>query len=131
MSDSHGMVWWTELMTRDVPRAVKYYETVCGWNWDTMEMQDGSGDYYIGKKGDTPLIGIMDMSSLAHLKDVPPHWFSYFAVDDVDAAVQATKDAGGSQIRDVFEVPGIGRIAMLMDPTGAAMGLLTPSVSPS
>ena len=120
MSENHGKVWWTELMTRDVQGAVKYYTDVCGWSWDTMPMQDGSGDYYLGKVGGAPMAGVMDMSPLEHLKDVPPHWFTYFAVDDVDAAVAETEAGGGKVVRGPFDIPGIGRIAILHDPTGAA-----------
>ncbi len=126
MSDSHGMVWWTELMTRDVDAAVKYYGDVCGWTFETMDMMDGSGTYYVGKHGDRPTAGIMDMTPMAHLDQVSPHWFSYFAVDDLEAAMAATKSAGGSVLREPFEIPGTGRIAILQDPTGAAMGMITP-----
>lgn len=115
-------------MTRDVPRAVSYYGDVCGWQWDTMPLQDGSGDYYIGLKDGVPLVGTVDMSGLDHLDSAQPHWFSYFAVDDVDAAVKDTVAAGGKVVRDTFEVPGIGRIALLSDPTGAAVGLMIPTV---
>jgi len=127
MSDKHGMVWWTELMTRDQKAAVKYYGALCGWSFDTMDMMDGAGIYYVAKKNGTPTAGIMDMSPMEHLKDVPAHWFSYFAVDDVDAAVEATRAAGGQVMREPFEVPGIGRIAILQDPTGAVMGMMTPA----
>ncbi len=126
MSDTHGMVWWTELMTRDVEGAIGYYGDVCGWTFDTMEMMDGLGTYHLAKKGGQPVAGIMDMSSMTHLEGVPAHWFSYFAVDDLDAAMAATKSAGGKVLRDPFEVPGTGRIVILQDPTGAAMGMMTP-----
>ncbi len=126
MSDRHGMVWWSELMTRDVDAAVKYYSDVCGWTFETMEMEGESGTYYVAKHNDQPVAGIMDMSIFAHLEKVPPHWFTYFAVDDVDATVAATKAEGGSLLREPFEIPGTGRIAILEDPTGAAMGMMTP-----
>ncbi len=127
MSDNHGLVWWTELMTRDLERAVKYYADTCGWSYDTMDMMDGSGTYYVARVGDRPVAGLMDMSSMQHLAEVPPHWFSYFAVDDVEAAVGATRAAGGQVMREPFDVAGIGRIAILTDPIGAAMGLITPA----
>ena len=126
MSDTHGMVWWTELMTRDVDAAVSYYGDVCGWTFDTMEMMDGLGTYYLAKIGDRPVAGMMDMSTMTHLDGVPAHWFSYFAVDDLDTAVAATKSAGGAVLREPFEVPGTGMIAILQDPTGAAMGMMKP-----
>lgn len=126
MSGNHGKVWWTELMTRDVQGAMKYYGNTCGWTFETMPMEDQSGDYYVANLNGAPVAGIMDMAPMDHLKDVPPHWFSYFAVDDVDAAVAATKAAGGVVLREPFNVPCTGRIAILQDPTGAAMGLMTP-----
>ncbi len=130
MSDNHGLVWWTELMTRDLDVAVKYYADTCGWSYDTMPMQDGSGTYYMAKKGDQPVAGLMGFLDLPHLKDVPSHWLSYFAVDDVDAAAAATETAGGEIKRPPFDVPGIGRIAIVIDPAGAAIGLITPEVAP-
>jgi predicted enzyme related to lactoylglutathione lyase len=126
MSDTHGKVIWTELMTRDVAGAKAYYGAVCGWRFETMPMMDGT-DYHLGMRDGVPVIGMMDMTDMDHLKGAPPYWFSYFAVDDVDAAVAATTAAGGKVLRAPFEVPGTGRIALLEDPTGAAMGLMTPA----
>jgi glucose-6-phosphate isomerase len=37
-------------------------------------------------------------------------------------------DALGPQVmKDVFEVPDTGRIAIIADPTGAALGIMTPA----
>jgi predicted enzyme related to lactoylglutathione lyase len=131
MTDTHGAVWWTELMTRDIEGAKAYYSTVCGWDWERTPMPDAeSGYYWLGMRGGRPLVGMMDVTGTPGMDHVPPHWFSYFAVDDVDAAVAATRAAGGSVIREPFEVPGTGRIAILEDPTGAAMGLMTPAPQP-
>ena len=126
MSDRHGMVWWTELMTRDVAAAKAYYEEICGWSFQTAPMPEG--DYHIGHRGEVPTIGIMDMTPMGHLDGVPAHWFSYFAVDDVDGAVEASKAKGAQVMREPFDVPNVGRIAIVTDPTGAGMGLMTPSV---
>lgn len=30
MSDVHGTIWWSELMTRDVPAALAHYDQVIG-----------------------------------------------------------------------------------------------------
>lgn len=129
MSEMHGMVWWTELMTRDVAAARSYYEDVCGWTFDTAAMPEG--DYHIGSRDGVQTIGIMDMTPMPHLEGVPAHWFTYFAVDDVDAAIEQSKAKGATVTREPFDVQGIGRIAIVVDPTGAVMGLMTPSVPAS
>ena len=129
MSDHHGAVWWTELMTRDVEGAKAYYGDVCGWTWETMPMGE-DGEYHLAMRQGKPVAGMMDMSLMAQMTGVPPYWFSYFAVDDVDEAVRATEAAGGKIIRAPWDVPNTGRIAILEDPTGAAMGLMTPEEMP-
>ena len=125
MSFNHGAVWWSELMTRDVPGALAYYKTVCGWSFDKMPMQDGS-DYHIAIAHGKPIAGIMDMSAMDEHAEVPPHWFTYFAVDDVDVAMDQTRFAGGEIRRPPMHVPGVGRIAIVVDPSGAAAGIMTP-----
>lgn len=125
MSGNHGKIWWSELMTRDVEGACAYYAATCGWVFETMPMEGGS--YYVANVDGQPVAGIMDMTGLPGMDEVPAHWFTYIAVDDVDAAAAATEAAGGRIIRPGFSVEGIGRIAILTDPTGAAVGLMTPA----
>jgi len=125
MSDLHGTVHWNELMTSDIEKSKAYYEAVCGWEWDTMPMEEGL--YYIAKKGEVMIGGMMSLADMQGMENVPPHWMTYLAVDDVDAAVKATKAQGGQVHRAPWDVPGVGRIAMVADPGGAAIGLMTPS----
>ena len=55
---------------------------------------------------------------------VPPHWNVYFNVDDVDASVAKAKDLGAQEIAPPFDVQGVGRMAVLADPQGAAFNLM-------
>ncbi len=125
MSLNHGAVWWSELMTRDVPGALDYYRSVCGWSIDTVQMEDGS-DYHVAVAHGKPATGIMDMTGLPGMDKVPPHWFTYLAVDDTDVVVEQTLAAGGTILRPPFDVAEVGRIVMVTDPTGAAVGFMTP-----
>ena len=84
------------------------------------------GTYWVCKDGDQPLGGIFDMSP-PQFDGLPPHWFAYIAVDDVDARVAEATAAGAELMRPLFDVPGVGRIAILKDPTGAAIGWITPT----
>lgn len=123
---AHGTVHWSELMTRDVEAAKQYYATVCGWSFNEMPMPDGV--YHVAMNGDQPTAGIMAMDS-PQFADVDPQWVTYLAVDDVGQAVEQTRAAGGTIVQDVFEVPGVGRIAMIEDPGGASIGIMTPAES--
>ncbi len=120
-----GAFHWNELSTTDLEAAKAFYEQVIGWEFETMEMAEG-GTYYIGKVDGVPVGGIM-----AHTDNmpegVPSHWRAYIQVDDVDATVAAALAAGGSEIYEAFDIPGIGRIGGFYDPTGGAINVITPA----
>jgi len=111
-------------MTRDVAAAKAYYEATCGWTFTAVDM--GEGEYHIASKGEKMVAGMMDMTGMEGMDDVPPHWCSYFAVDDIDDVAAKIVAAGGKLIKGPWDVPNTGRIAMLEDPTGAVLGMMTP-----
>ncbi|MCY3878721.1 MAG: VOC family protein [Rhodobacteraceae bacterium] len=126
MSEIHGKIYWSELMTRDYEGAKSFYADVCGWTYSYMDGMESM--YALAHAGeDRPVAGIGDMDKMQLDGNLPPHWFTYIAVDDIDAAVAAIKSGGGSLKRDVFEVPNIGRIAIVQDPTGAVIGYIQPA----
>jgi hypothetical protein len=57
---------------------------------------------------------------------VPESWMSFLAVDDVDARVAKALKTGAELAMPIFDVPGVGRIAMLQEPSGAGVGWITP-----
>ncbi|MEM7471613.1 MAG: VOC family protein [Pseudomonadota bacterium] len=126
MSEMHGTVHWTELNTHNIKAAKAYYADVCGWSFDTMPME-GEGEYTVGRLGEQMVAGLFDISAIPEMKDIPSHWLTYLAVDDVDAAVSATKAMGGQVYREPWDISGVGRIAIVADPSGASFGLMTPS----
>ena len=85
-----------------------------------------SGAYWIAKTGDRPVGGMFLMQG-PEFGDIPDHWFAHIAVDDVDARVSRVQAAGGAVLRAPFDVPGVGRIAVVKDATGAAVGWITPA----
>jgi predicted enzyme related to lactoylglutathione lyase len=44
-------------------------------------------------------------------------------VDDVRAATDKARSLGGTVIRDVTEIPGMGSFTIIQDPTGGTLGL--------
>ena len=126
MSELHGKVYWSELMTRDYEGAKKFYADVCGWTYSYMDGMESA--YALGHAGEgPPCAGIGDMDKMELDKQMPPHWFTYIAVDDIGAAVENVKNGGGSLVRDVFEIPNIGRIAIASDVGGAKIGFIQPA----
>jgi uncharacterized protein len=126
MRGSHGTFYWNELMTRDVEGAKKFYADTLGWSYDAMPMPGGGGTYWLAMTGGEPVGGILDISG-PEFGQVPESWMSYIAVDDVDARVAKAVKAGAKLMKPMFDVPGVGRIAILMQPDGAGVGWMTPA----
>ena len=120
---SHGSFHWNELVTRDPEKAKKFYAGTVGWTFDSMPMPDGT--YWVAKMGDKPVGGLFTIGG-PQWDGVPEHWMSYLAVDDVDARVTKAQAAGAKLMRPIFDIPGVGRIAILTEPGGAGIGWITP-----
>jgi predicted enzyme related to lactoylglutathione lyase len=120
----HGTFYWNELMTSDVDLAKRFYGAAIGWTYESMPMPNG-GTYWVARLDGKPVAGVMAM--VPDLPPgVPPHWFSYIEVDDVDTRLKVLEANGGKVVRAPFEVEGVGRIAIVSDPTGAVVGWITP-----
>lgn len=120
---SHGAFMWNELMTANVEKAKSFYAKTIGWTIEEMKMPNGS--YWIAKVGGTPVAGMMNMTGMVP-PGTAPHWFSYLEVDNVDRRVKDVETNGGKIHRAPFDIPDVGRIAIVADATGAMVGLMTP-----
>lgn len=126
MSDNpHGTFIWNELNTQDVAAAKTYLGAALGWTFEAAPHSDF--DYWILKNGENRVGGMIDLKTLKGCDGIPEHWLSYIAVDDVDARYRKAIAAGAKEGRAPFDVPGVGRIAILQQPGGAVVALMTPS----
>jgi len=121
---AHGCFHWNELMTRDVERAKRFYRDCIGWSFDAMPMEEGR-TYWCALLDGKPVAGIFPLDA-PQFDGVPEGWMSYLAVDDVDARVAKAVKAGARLMRPIFDVPDVGRIAILTEPGGAGIGWMTP-----
>ena len=120
----HGTVHWSELITGDVAAAASFFKNVAGWQINEMPMPNGT--YNLCMVGEKPVAGIMSGDMMGQ-PNHPPTWMTYIAVDDVDAASAKAGKAGGQVLKEPFDIPNVGRIAMIKDPSGAVVGLITPA----
>ena len=121
---SHGTFHWNELRTRNAERAKKFYRDTIGWSFEAMSTPDGR-TYWVAMLGGKPVAGLFPLDA-PEFDGVPESWMSFLAVDDVDARVAKAVKAGAKLVMPVFDVPDVGRIAMLMEPSGAGIGWITP-----
>jgi predicted enzyme related to lactoylglutathione lyase len=124
---SEGTFVWDELLTADVEDAKRFYGKVVGWTTSDMDMGENVV-YTLFKR--TPDDDNGSAGAMQKPPDMPVSaWITYIGTDDVDATAAKTTELGGQEIRSPFDVPGVGRLAILADPTGAVFGIFKPSTS--
>ena len=127
-SETHGKFIWVELMTPDTDAGGKFYSSVVGWKVKAMSMPDLPAYYLfeMGEGDNCPGIGGM-MNFPPELEGkIPPNWTGYVAVDDVDQTARDFVANGGRVQREPEDIPGIGRFAVVADPHGAVICIMTP-----
>jgi predicted enzyme related to lactoylglutathione lyase len=68
--------------------------------------------------------GLLPLSADMVAHGARPTWIGYIGVDDVDATVAAVTADGGQVQMPAFDMPGVGRMAMVSDPQGAPFYLM-------
>ena len=104
-------------------KAKAFYAQSIGWTFDAVPAP--SGIYWVAKMGDARVGGLFPLAS-PQFDSIPEGWMAYLAVDYVDARVHQAQLLGATLMRPIFDVPGVGRIAILREPGGAAIGWITP-----
>lgn len=120
---THGSFSWSELMTHDPAAALEFYRQLFGWQVETMNMADGP--YHVVKVGDAAVGGVMQMPPPAAAGGMPPTWGVYVTVSDVDQSVAQAVQLGGKLIHGPMDVPTVGRLAVIADPQGAVVNIIT------
>lgn len=111
-----GSAVWHELLTRDYPAAVTFYQDVLGWDTDVMSDTPEFRYTTLGAAEDAQA-GIMDAAGFLP-EGVPANWQVYLGATDTDAAVATAASMGATVMEPASDTP-FGRVALLADPTGA------------
>jgi hypothetical protein len=106
-----------ELNTTDVGKSKAFYGKLFGWKLEDVPM--GPETYTMIRVGDGTGGGIMKHP----MPGAPSTWIAYVLVDDIAASTQKAKSLGATIVKDVTEVMGAGHFSIILDPTGAVLGL--------
>jgi hypothetical protein len=118
VANEPGSVVWNELATGDIDAASAFYSAVLGITATPME---GAPGYFGLNAGGRTVGGMMGLEALP--EGTPPHWLTYFAVDDADSTVDALIRAGGNVLKPPFDMIA-GRMAVLQDPQGGVFAVI-------
>lgn len=103
---------WTELSSVDPAAAAAFYSELFGWRAQATEL--GSTVFHSRDLVAAGVVGSDGQQSA---------WVTYFATDDIEAALEAIQVAGGATLRPPAQVGERGRAALAADAEGAVFGL--------
>jgi predicted enzyme related to lactoylglutathione lyase len=131
-----GTVWWSEVVSADPARSRDFYASVAGWTPKIVAADDqsrapnpGEAEYTLYLRNGTEVAGAAQYESNDR-NAVRPGWLTYIQVANVDAAVAEAQKKGGKVLKAPYDAEGMGRFAIVSDPDGIAVGLVTPAAVP-
>lgn len=107
-----------ELHSNDLKKARDFYSKLFDWKLEDMPMP-GSGTYTMIGVGEGTGGGMM----VNEVKGTPSHWLAYVLVNDLTAATKKAKQLGAQVVVDATPVTDMGAFSIIVDPSGAALGL--------
>jgi predicted enzyme related to lactoylglutathione lyase len=118
-----GVPCWVETVQPDPRAALDFYGTLFGWEFagPGPMPDDLPGEYYVAQLDGRDVAGIGSLPDLG----VPPtpSWNTYIRVDSADDATDRAQAAGASLLAGPLDALPAGRLAVLVDPVGAAFGV--------
>jgi uncharacterized protein len=113
-----GAPCWADCGT-DLEKGPAFYASLFGWTLE--DMGPDAGGYTIASLGGGQVAGFGPQQNPG-----PPVWSVYFHSDDVDKTTELVTAKGGSVLAGPFDVMAAGRMAVYLDPVGAAFSVWQP-----
>jgi len=108
-----------ELNTTDVAKAKQFYSKLFDWKLEDMPGDPDGEPYTMINVGEGTGGGMMKQM----MPGAPSMWLSYVQVDDIKASTRMARELGANVLKDSMEIPGMGWLSIMIDPTGAPLGL--------
>jgi|SRR5689334_16265473 len=109
-----------ELNTTDLDKAKNFYGRLFDWTLEDVPMKDFT--YTMIKVGEGTGGGMMKQM----IPKAPSAWLPYVEVGDIEAATKKARSLGATIMKDVSAVEDMGWLSIIVDPTGAMLGLWKP-----
>ncbi|WP_299550546.1 VOC family protein [uncultured Tateyamaria sp.] len=121
--DTSGQIVWHDLFSADPQRSMAFFQHVAGWSFAIEHAADfawggGQTDFVLAMLANEAGAGFIETPN-----GMSDGWIAYVEVPKMDSAAEAVEPLGGEIVRPPFDVPGVGRNALIRDPLGALIGI--------
>ncbi len=110
-----GEFCWETLTTSDMDRSKTFWTSVAGWKTSSGA---GMPTFGVGEGMENQIADIQTAKG-----PVPPNWLTFVVVAKIEPACETAAKLGGKVMMPAMAIPSIGRIAVVLDDQGSAIGL--------
>ena len=112
-----------DLACDDPAAAKKFYKSIFDWKFKEMPSMNWTG-IDVGK-------GVGGGLGQKQMAQQPTAWTAYVEVADVKKTIAKAEKAGATVVQPYMEIPGMGSLAVFIDPQGAAFGVWATARKPA
>ena len=123
-----GHFSWNELLTADTKASAEFYGKLFGWKAEPFSPPGTPPEappYLVFKTAGGETMGAGGMMPLP-APGMPTHWLAYVIVENADHSLAKAVELGAKVLAPVMCIGEVGRVAVIQDPLGAAIGLHEP-----
>ena len=114
--------FWYDLMTPDMAASSAFYSHVVGWSIRDSGMPGATYSLLSANA-----IDVGGMMPVPPGENMPPVWTGYIHSTDVDRDAARAAELGGQIFKPAQDIPGVGRFAVLQDPSRAHFIIMKPN----
>lgn len=125
----HGTICWTELASKDLEGAKKFYGELFGWQIKGGDAPSADCEGAAAMNYSEIIVGGKPVGGMYQITEqmggMPSNWSTYVSVDDVDASAKRVEELGGSIVMPPMDIPHVGRFCVIKDPSGGPIAMIT------
>ena len=124
-----GSPSWADLLSHDGEASKNFYTNLFGWEFQDHTIDENAVYTMYTYNGKATCASAVAYPGSGQ-ENLPAHWSVYVTVDDLEAATERARAAGGTVIAEPFDVMDVGRMSIIQDRQGAFLRLWLPKLHP-
>ncbi|MCP0914679.1 MULTISPECIES: VOC family protein [Legionella] len=123
MMKREGEMGWNRLLTVDTEAAADFYMQL--FNWERRVVKVNNIDYTIFELDGKKVAGMLKILP-RQMSTIPPNWLSFIVTESLNVTLEKAKALGAAVVIEPVYIDELGLVAVIIDPSGAYVGLIEP-----
>ncbi|RUR15644.1 VOC family protein [Legionella septentrionalis] len=123
MMKREGEMGWNRLLTVDTEAAADFYMQL--FKWERRVVKVNNIDYTIFELDGKKVAGMLKILP-RQMSTIPPNWLSFIVTESLNVTLEKAKALGAAVVIEPVYIDELGLVAVIIDPSGAYVGLIEP-----